>query len=1069
MKTSVRCAVCGGEILQKTPEGLCPKCLLGRGLDLLATPAEPSVVEVSGGGAGFLTPFTGTRLRYFGEYELLEEIARGGMGVVFKARQIKLNRLVALKLISAGALATEELVKRFKAEAEAAANLAHPNIVPIFEIGEHQGQHYFSMGLIEGSNLREALAKARKPKDQKDGGEPPEIGFQNQKEAARLLVAIARAVHYAHQRGVLHRDIKPGNILLDAHRTPHLTDFGLAKLIEKESTLTYTNAILGTPAYMAPEQARGQTKEVTTAADIYGLGAVLYETLTGSPPFAGGTTLETIRQVLEQEPRRPSALNPAVDEDLETICLKCLEKEPDCRYSSAEALASDLEHWLRSEPISARPASSYERAKKWVRRRPALAALGTISVLSLLALAIGSTVAALRVGAGTKLLRRNLYAADMKVAYQSWQSGAAGRARVMLMNQIPQAGDEDLRGWEWRYLWGLSRPQELTTLQVGGILNAIAFSPDEKVFVTHGHQTSLQLWDTASRQPITQLRHNLNNGDGYTVAFSRDGKNLLSAHVVARAVQVWDLEERRLVGAFTNHSLSVVTAVFTPDGSAALSTGGAPYGASRSGELKLWDTATFRDIANFEPIEFSVLRCDISTDGRLVAASGISPVVQVWDFQSRRLVARLAGHDLKRFGAVFGLSFSPDGHFLATGDMAGTVRVWNLWTNSADWRTNEAIVLGAHAHATTAAFFSPDGERLASCSMDHTVKIWDIPSRKELATLRGHSGRVWGAAFTQRGQTIATSSNDGTVKFWKADGASDDNVFAVNRLRGQMAFSPDGRFLAWEDRGIGEIKIWDRTANNTERRIKGSGFTFAMGGGVVAVTSSEGELKLWSLDSNTELVGPPNAKDDNMRWHSPMFSLRGDQLAVINSGREVRFWTVEGWKELPNLEVKATWLLFTPDAQMAITGGGEAEVSVWRLKTRERLGFFKGTSGLQTVSLSPDGSMLAMDSDDSIRLCDVATQGEIAQFKGGADKIRALAFSGDGRTIAAGTFDGVIQLWNIAVGQQAASLHGHISFVDLLAFSPDGTTLASTSMDNTLRLWKAPSWEEIPGAEPSRR
>jgi len=267
------------------------------------------------------TPVAGTKLRYFGDYELLEEIARGGMGVVFKARQISLNRLVALKLISAGALASEDLVKRFKAEAEAAASLSHPNIVPIHEIGEHEVRHYFSMGLIEGPNLREALSRRRNGSNQlsvfsnQSPGRPKELNTEHWplNTSAKLVSTIASAVHYAQQRGVLHRDLKPSNILLDAQGEPHLTDFGLAKLIQKESTLTHTHAVLGTPAYMSPEQARGDTKDVTTAADVYGLGAVLYEALTGSPPFGGGTSMETIRQVLDQEPRRPSVLNPSVD------------------------------------------------------------------------------------------------------------------------------------------------------------------------------------------------------------------------------------------------------------------------------------------------------------------------------------------------------------------------------------------------------------------------------------------------------------------------------------------------------------------------------------------------------------------------------------------------------------------------------------------------------------------------------------------------------------------------------------------------------------------------------------
>jgi serine/threonine protein kinase/Tfp pilus assembly protein PilF len=302
----------------------------------------------------------------FGDYELLEEIGRGGQGVVYRARQKSLNRTVALKVIGLGQWSSTPHLRRFRRDAEAAASLEHPQIVPIYEIGERDGSCYFSMKFVEGGQLDEMVKR-----------EP-----MSARRATELLVKIARTVHFAHEHGILHRDIKPGNILLDRHGEPHLTDFGLARLIEQESTVTNSFDVLGTPSYMAPEQAAGHTKELTAAADVYSLGAVFYQMLTGQPPFAGGTTYETIRQVLETEPRNPRLWNPKVDVDLATICLKCLEKNPQRRYSSALALAEDLERWLRHEPIRARRSSLFVRGKKWLQRNPATA-FATVSLAGL--------------------------------------------------------------------------------------------------------------------------------------------------------------------------------------------------------------------------------------------------------------------------------------------------------------------------------------------------------------------------------------------------------------------------------------------------------------------------------------------------------------------------------------------------------------------------------------------------------------------------------------------------------------------------------------------------------------
>ena len=357
------CEKCAAKIPSDARQGFCAACLLETGLGLFDDEDENGAdQEPMLRGPNGAAPIK--MLGDFGDYELLEEIGRGGQGVVYRAHQKSLNRTVALKVIGLGPWATEAHLKRFRREAEAAASLDHPFIVPIHEVGEREGCCYFSMNFVEGGQLDEVVRR-----------EPIPI-----RRAVELIAKVARTVHYAHEHGILHRDIKPGNILLDVKGEPHLTDFGLARLVETESTVTRTLDVMGTPSYMAPEQAAGNNAAVSSATDIYGLGAVFYQLLTGHPPFTGGTTFETVRLVLDTEPRAPRLINPKVDRDLSTICLKCLEKDPKRRYSSALALAEDLEHWLKHEPIRAKRSGFFTHGRKWVRRKPAIAVLSAALV-----------------------------------------------------------------------------------------------------------------------------------------------------------------------------------------------------------------------------------------------------------------------------------------------------------------------------------------------------------------------------------------------------------------------------------------------------------------------------------------------------------------------------------------------------------------------------------------------------------------------------------------------------------------------------------------------------------------
>ena len=418
----------------------------------LTEPLRPTVEEAATSEVLSGHP-AGMKGRSIGDYELIEEIARGGMGVVFRARQRGLDRPVALKMLRADALTNEADQERFLREAKAAANLDHPNIVPIFEVGQHEGQNYFTMKLVGGTSLARRL---------------PDYA-SDQRAAARLVATVALAVAHAHERGILHRDLKPSNILVDAHGQPHVSDFGLARWVNEASDLTLSGAILGTPGYMAPEQATGKKGAVTTATDVYGLGAVLYTLLTGRPPFQADSVLETIEDVKGREPDPPSTVNGCVDRDLETICLKCLEKEPARRYRSAQDVADELERWLQGEPIVARPLSRPARWRRWAWRRRLLLVAGAAALVMLVLVGLG-TQQAIRLRQAGELAQKQdrLIRGRADEARQAKYVSDIGRASVLIaQSEAREARDvldrygtatvaEDLRGFEWYYLRGLT-------------------------------------------------------------------------------------------------------------------------------------------------------------------------------------------------------------------------------------------------------------------------------------------------------------------------------------------------------------------------------------------------------------------------------------------------------------------------------------------------------------------------------------------------------------------------------------------------------------------------------------
>jgi WD40 repeat protein/serine/threonine protein kinase len=1050
-----------------------------------------------------LFEWSGSRV---GPYLLREMLGEGGMGVVYLAEQESpIKRQVALKVIRPG-MDSKQVMARFETERQALAMLDHPNIARVFDAGATEaGRPYFAMEYVKGIPITAYCDRYKLDTPQR----------------LRLFIPLCRAIQHAHQKGIVHRDIKPSNVLVtlrDEKPTPKIIDFGVAKALHQHLTertlVTEQGQFLGTPEYMSPEQADVTSLDVDTRTDIYSLGVLLYELLTGCTPFdpqdlRSRGYAEMQRIICEQDPVKPSTrlttlggkladiaqqrsataeqLRKSVRGDLDWIVMKALEKDRMRRYETADGLARDIEHHLNNEPVTARPPSTLYRFGKLVRRNKGVfAAVAVVAAVLVIGIAVSTwqavratqaereqsrlredAVAAQEKEAGLRqqaqakeLATRQLaYASDMSMAQQALAMDDLGRARRLLEAHRPAGGEVDLRGWEWRYLWQECRNEALGELcRYPGPVCSIAYSPNGNILAVSGHPIGrgfVEVWDVHARWRTATLQAK----EGGLVAFSPRGD--LLASTAGKQIRLWRTGTWDLVAQLTLADL-VAFLRFSPDGSRLA-------GVSVPDEITVWEVDQWTVVRQIRGVRVMGWQgvLDFAPDGKALVIGAADHHLQVIDLASGNTCVDIPeAHP----DPITSVAWSRNTSVIASGCgySGGPIRLWEAASGQ------PLGTLEGHTAWICQLVFSADGRRLYSSSGDQTIRIWDVEQRQCLATLRGSTDELYGLSLSPDGTTLASGNKDGVVAFWSTLPRPEEEQPRVIPSGGFVgpAFAPGGRVLAAPRAGT--VSLFDLATSKEIEQLPALGtdvstVNYSPDGTLLVSSSRGGKIRVWSCAERRLLreLGDPNTP---IYWVG--FRADGTRLLTVDETGKAIWWDTLTWQavrtfgvDMESVSVRAV----SPDGRLLVSGTAAGAV---RWLNGETGGTLATTSTAHRarvagIAFSQDGTRVASVAEDgTLALWDSSSFQSIDAFKGHMLGAHGVAFSPDGRRFATGGGNReVVKVWDVSSHRELITLPGQGSMFRFVAFSPDDRWLAACNMKGELHLWRAPSWEEIEAAQ----